>query len=1045
MTRIRIFGHCVRVSVIIVILLVLAVGGFVWRLTAAPVDIGFAKDYLESALRDPERGVHASMDRVVLHWPDLSEPIFIGLHNGKIVNDAGETVISVEEAALSLSLAKLFTGKVVPKALVLKKPSLKVIRKEDSGFDIGFGTATQDLGDKAERQTDIVTRIVEYIAKPGDEAGETSPLASLEAFEIQEARVVVEDHVLGISWFLPRFDIAFFSTNTGLSSSLYFDLPNVEGEAAHIRGDADFSWERKDIALALGLKNFDTHIFAGKIPALAFFDNQNIVLDGKVEALLGADLRPLQATVNVSSAQGSILAEELSSSPVPYRDFFVEASYDDEKHQLDVARLQITLKDVTASAKAKLTQGDNTITGPVSVEVNDLPQKDIGPIWPDALKDDNSRVWIVENITGGTYTSASATLDLMAAQDEAGEWNIDAKNILADFAFEDMSVNYRPPLSPVTAAKGRGRFIYDEEKLSVTVEEGMLEDMKVVSGEVELVNIISEGTGVADIHLQLDGPAKTALLYAAKEPIDLHKKVNFDMNAVKGHVALDVKLDFPTIKDLKMEQLNINIEGDLRDVYVPDVLKGMALSEGPLTLSVTNKAARIEGKGKLDGRPVDLTWMEYLESKGKPHKSKVTARIVADPALRERFGIVLDEFLEGPIPVDVVYTEFAGGRAEADVKVDTKPARFFAKPFDYEKPEGVPGSASLKALFEGGVLREVRGLKGTAPGFTLEDSLLTFRQKGPETILAGGTISRFTLGETVGKVDFEIADSGRMKIVMNGPFLDLRPFLAEDEGEKKAYDDPPVVLSVAADAMRTADEQVVQYAKIYADIDHEGRFNQLELDAIAGKGDVYLRFKPDETGKRIFRLEADDAGATLKAFSVYDKIVGGKLIAYGEPIRGVYDRNLIGLAEISDFKVVKAPALARLLGAISLTGIVNLLGDEGVSFTKMEADFNWLYRKRGSLLVLKNGRTSGNSLGLTFDGVFDKAEGTVDASGTIVPLSLVNEIIGAIPLFGDILTGGSGGVFAATYTVKGKATEPEISVNPLSVLTPGILRRILFE
>ena len=209
--------------------------------------------------------------------------------------------------------------------------------------------------------------------------------------------------------------------------------------------------------------------------------------------------------------------------------------------------------------------------------------------------------------------------------------------------------------------------------------------------------------------------------------------------------------------------------------------------------------------------------------------------------------------------------------------------------------------------------------------------------------------------------------------------------------------------------------------------------------------EIYLRYKMDEQGMRTFRLEADDAGAALKAFQVYDNIKGGRLVVYAEPIRGVYDRNLVGTAEITDFRVVKAPGLARLLGALSLPGMIELLGNEGVAFSKLESQFDWLYRPQGGLLVLKEGRTSGNSLGLTFDGVVDNPAGTIDVTGTLVPISGVNNILGSIPLIGDILTGGTGGVFAATYSVKGKLEEPDISVNPLSVLAPGILRRILFE
>jgi hypothetical protein len=52
-------------------------------------------------------------------------------------------------------------------------------------------------------------------------------------------------------------------------------------------------------------------------------------------------------------------------------------------------------------------------------------------------------------------------------------------------------------------------------------------------------------------------------------------------------------------------------------------------------------------------------------------------------------------------------------------------------------------------------------------------------------------------------------------------------------------------------------------------------------------------------------------------------------------------------------------------------------------------------------------------------------------------------VLGAIPLLGDVLTSREGeGILGTTYSVSGDADEPEISVNPLSMLTPGILRRI---
>jgi hypothetical protein len=69
----------------------------------------------------------------------------------------------------------------------------------------------------------------------------------------------------------------------------------------------------------------------------------------------------------------------------------------------------------------------------------------------------------------------------------------------------------------------------------------------------------------------------------------------------------------------------------------------------------------------------------------------------------------------------------------------------------------------------------------------------------------------------------------------------------------------------------------------------------------------------------------------------------------------------------------------------------------------------------------------------------------MDISGTLVPVYTLNRIVGAIPLVGDLLTGGEGqGLFAATYAMRGALGEPQTSVNPLSVLAPGFIRNLFF-
>ena len=73
----------------------------------------------------------------------------------------------------------------------------------------------------------------------------------------------------------------------------------------------------------------------------------------------------------------------------------------------------------------------------------------------------------------------------------------------------------------------------------------------------------------------------------------------------------------------------------------------------------------------------------------------------------------------------------------------------------------------------------------------------------------------------------------------------------------------------------------------------------------------------------------------------------------------------------------------------------------------------------------------------------DRPKNEVAIKGTLVPLFGINSVLGFIPLLGDLLVSKPGeGIIGRTYTVAGNADEPRVSVNPLSMVTPGILRRI---
>jgi hypothetical protein len=60
-----------------------------------------------------------------------------------------------------------------------------------------------------------------------------------------------------------------------------------------------------------------------------------------------------------------------------------------------------------------------------------------------------------------------------------------------------------------------------------------------------------------------------------------------------------------------------------------------------------------------------------------------------------------------------------------------------------------------------------------------------------------------------------------------------------------------------------------------------------------------------------------------------------------------------------------------------------------------------------------------------------------------MPVYGVNRIFGEIPLIGQILGNGRDrGLIGVTFRLTGKTAKPQLEINPISAIAPGILRQI---
>ncbi len=143
-------------------------------------------------------------------------------------------------------------------------------------------------------------------------------------------------------------------------------------------------------------------------------------------------------------------------------------------------------------------------------------------------------------------------------------------------------------------------------------------------------------------------------------------------------------------------------------------------------------------------------------------------------------------------------------------------------------------------------------------------------------------------------------------------------------------------------------------------------------------------------------------------------------------------QSYLGNLRIEGPRLRDAPAMAELLNLISVVGLLEQLSGEGINLGTVDARFALTPGR----LTVTEGAAVGPSLGISMDGVYDTRSRQFDMQGVVSPLYMVNGLVGA--LFAPRREG----LFGFSYQLTGTAQNSNVTVNPLSILTPGIFREI---
>lgn len=1019
-----------EVLVALAVMLALVVTYGLMTLARGPIDVSFAKTYLEEALSGRDAKVQVSIDRAALSWPTPSGPFQLDL-NRLVIKDGPQTVASVRDVSITVARWPLLIGQVRPIRLIARAPIVSLERSIDRRWRLSWvGDRTVDLEAPSEGSSATASSVLAPFM--GGPSG--GPLSSIDELEIRQARVRVSDQALGMTWSINNVNVVFRAVDVGYLAEIDVALPNQQS----FRATLTYQYEQDRMILDAAFKNFSFTTFAGRLLGIPRLHKQYLPLTGTLRAegsvrTPGLDQLAIQATGD----KGVLNIEDTLGLTLPVENLTIAVDIQNQGQVL-VPQLNMNVAGIDVSSEISLIPEPGGYQGAMTIKIPKVTLDQISDLWPVALRDTPAAEWMLHKLSLATLRDVVATVP-MVVQKQPGRLSFATAEPVATFAFEKLTADYLPPLDKVTQARGHGT--YRGDALAIKIESGLVRGLTLNPSSVIMSDLSKKGAGHADLDIHLSGPLANVLAYIESPPISLGGKIDAPLDQIKGTGTYHAVVSFPTLKDLPKDQVKASVTATLNDLTIPGMVKGQALAGGPYTLAANDGFIHLKGQGSLGGRPLTLDWREPVAGPGDGACVTANAVVDTDRAFRMAIAPALD-FMDGSAPITVDYQDCGKGRETVKLMADLTPTRINMVPLRFEKSPGLKAETSMTLALKDGIPTQASEWAIKAPGLVATRGTMRFGRLGGQDNLLALDVPTFTWGTSQGTLSYRRTAKG-MDVTIKGKRLDLSPYLSTQS--KSTIDVPPFTLAADVDALGFGGRTDLTSARLRVMMDAASDIDQLSLAGQADGQPASIQYVPDVQGRMSLNVSAADAGAFLRVVNVYDNMQGGTLNLVATPI-GANNRDVKGNLVIKDFSVTRAPVLAQLLGALSIKGLGEQLGNQGIGFSRLESGFALLRRSGQDIMSFRDGRTSGSALGLTFDGIYDRGRGTIDLQGTIIPVSGLNTFASKIPLVGRLLTGGKDdALFAATYGVKGPANNPKTTINPLSVLAPGILRKMFFD
>lgn len=531
---------------------------------------------------------------------------------------------------------------------------------------------------------------------------------------------------------------------------------------------------------------------------------------------------------------------------------------------------------------------------------------------------------------------------------------------------------------------------------------------------------------IGKLAIDISGDAQAVAEFASLPPINA-SFLDLKPEDLSGRVSGHVRADIPLSEGVPRERLGWAAELSYEQLSIAKPVDGQIIRNATGTMEIDRTSARISANAELNGLVAKVELVEPLGGVRDGRKRHIEME-VNDEARGKMFP-GLGQLVSGPMEVSFEQ----GSGKDRRIEVNLLRAKLSVPWIGWEKGAGIPARASFVLKDADGQM-ELSDFRLTGETFGLAGRVIVAQGRLRE---ANFSNVRFNRDDDL-SVDIRARGNG-YDVVARGNSFDARSVIKLVTGKDTKPEDASAGTPIKLQASL---KQVTGF--------HDVRLEQVTAEYASGNGPDRLSIRAatpvfgsvifarwTEGGQRQLRLQSENGGAVLRFLNFYRYMEGGKL---NLQLAGLNDNALRGRIQINDFWVVNEPRLSSLVAASSKSGKPS----KSVDVTRVQFGTAFADIAKGKQRVdLANGIIRGPTIGFAFQGTLFDEKNNTNMTGTFMPAYGLNRIFGEIPLIGQILGNGRDrGLIGITFRVVGPFDQPNLEINPISAIAPGIFRQI---